>query len=103
MDWITNEYKMCVRKPEGTTTWEILKLVTKLITRNRVTWTGIIWVRISYDPGTDTIYCQFLVESSNHNALVQLCVKPSLYSTDKYAGQRDNFEIYGRSHVNLRN
>ena len=53
---------MCVRKPEGTTTWEIQKLVTKLITRNRVMWTGIIWVRISYDPGTDTIYCQFLVK-----------------------------------------
>jgi len=60
-------------------------------------------VRISYAPGTDTIYCQFLVKSSNHNVFVQLCVKPSPYSTGKYAGQKDNFEIYGRSHVNLSN
>jgi hypothetical protein len=68
-------------------------LVVKLIARHRVTWTGIISVRISYDLGIDTIYCQFLVKSSNHNVVVQLYVKPSINSIAMYAGQKDNFEI----------
>ena len=103
MDGITNEYKTCVRKPEGTTTWETWKLLVKLIARHRVMWTGIILVWISYGPGIYTIYRQFLVKGSNHNVVVHLCVKPFIYSIGIYAGQKDNFEIYGRSHVNLSN
>lgn len=77
----------CVRQPEGTT-WEIQKLLVKLITRHRVMWLGIVWARKSYDPGIDTIYRQFLVNSSNQNVDVQLCVKPSLCSISTYAGQK---------------
>ena len=58
-------------------------------------------MRTGYDPKIDTIYRQFLVKSNNHIVVVQLGVKSSSYSIGMYADQKDKFEIYGRSHVNL--